>query len=139
MNEALIDSISSTQKRMAAFVIDDIVVALLILVIFYGQLSEIASHLPTVITAESIEIFKQEMNQFSVNNLLLIIALKVTYHTFFIWQNGMTVGKYFMKIRVIDLATSQNLTLSKALMRAFIRIVSEVFFYLGFEEKIIHG
>lgn len=125
-------SIASTQKRITAFVIDDIVIALLILSIFYGQLLEIASHLPQVMTVESIETFKEEMNQFSVNNLLLIILLKVMYHTFFVWQNGKTLGKYFMKIKVVDVQTQVNLTLSKALLRALLRIVSEVFFYLGF-------
>jgi uncharacterized RDD family membrane protein YckC len=125
-------SIASTQKRITAFIIDDIVIALLILIIFFGQLSEIASHLPSVLTEESIEAFKVELNQFSVNNLLFIIALKIVYHTFFIWQNGMTLGKYFMKIKVVDLKTKMTLTLPKALLRASLRIVSEVFFYLGF-------
>ena len=124
--------IASNQKRIAAFVIDDMVIALLILSIFYGQLLEIASHLPQTITPESLETFKQEMNQFSVNNLLLIILLKVMYHTFFVWKNGKTLGKYFMKIKVVDLQTQANLNFSKALLRASLRIISEVFFYLGF-------
>jgi len=131
MNDEIL-AIASTQKRMMAFVIDDMVIALLLLVIFYNQLVDIASHLPTVITPESIDIFKNEMNNFSVNNLLLIVALKVLYHTFFIWQNGMTLGKYFMQIRVIELKTKQIPTLSKSLMRALLRIVSEAVFYLGF-------
>jgi len=124
--------ISSTKKRAFAFVIDDIVIALLLFIIFYEQLMTITSHLPNVITAEAIEIFKQEMNQFSVNNLLLIIVLKVLYHTVFIWQNGMTLGKYLMKIKAISLDNGENLTLSKAFLRALFRITSEVLFYLGF-------
>ena len=132
MTESIPYSISSTQKRISAFVIDDMVIALLLLIIFYNQLLEIASHLPTVITPESIEVFKNEMNQFSVNNLLLIIVLKVMYHTFFVWQNGMTLGKYFMKIKVVDLETTQTPIFIKAFLRALVRIASEVFFYLGF-------
>ncbi len=124
--------IASTQKRITAFVIDDLVIAFLLIIIFYNQLTAIVSHLPTVITPESIDVFKEEINQFSVNNLLLIIALKVLYHTFFIWQNGMTLGKYFMKIQVIELDTNQYPTLPKALLRSALRIVSEAFFYLGF-------
>jgi uncharacterized RDD family membrane protein YckC len=58
--------------------------------------------------------------------------LKVLYHTFFIWQNGMTLGKYFMKIKVVNMNTEETLTLPKALLRAIGRIVSEIFFYLGF-------
>jgi uncharacterized RDD family membrane protein YckC len=132
MSDSVSYPIASTQKRISAFVIDDIVIALLLLIIFYNQLLEIASHLPTVITPESVKVFKNEMNQFSVNNLLLIIALKVVYHTFFVWQNGMTLGKYFMKIKVVELETERQPNLAKALLRALLRIVSEVFFYLGF-------
>ena len=132
MSESTSLPIASTKKRVSAFVIDDLVIALLLLVIFYDQLMVIASHLPTVITPESIEVFKEEMNQFSVNNLLLIVALKVLYHTFFVWQNGMTLGKYFMKVKVVELDTSRNPALSKSLLRAALRIVSEAFFYLGF-------
>jgi len=132
MSESTSLPIASTKKRVSAFVIDDLVIALLLLVIFYDQLMVIASHLPTVITPESIEVFKEEMNQFSVNNLLLIVALKVLYHTFFVWQNGMTLGKYFMKVKVVELDTSRHPAPSKALLRAALRIVSEAFFYLGF-------
>jgi len=132
MNEETSLEIASTKKRMGAFIIDDIIIAGLLLVIFYGQLMEIASHLPSVITPESIEVFKSEINQFSVSNLLFILSLKVLYHTFFIWQNGMTLGKYFMKIRVVNMHTQETLTLSKALLRAIFRIISEVVFYLGF-------
>jgi len=124
--------IASIQKRIAAFVIDDLVIVLLLLAIFYTQLLEIASHLPTPITAESIETFKKEMNIFSVNNLIFILALKVMYHTFFVWQNGMTLGKYLTKIKVVEIDTMQKPTFIKAFIRALVRIVSEAFFYLGF-------
>lgn len=124
--------IASIQKRMLAFVIDDLVIAFLLLAIFYKQLVEIASPLSGEITAESMEIFQNAMQQFSVNNLLLIFAIKVLYHTIFIWQNGMTLGKYFMKIKVIELKTRQIPTLFKSLIRALLRIVSEIVFYLGF-------
>lgn len=132
MNEATNLPIASNQKRIASFVIDDIVIVVLLLAIFYDQLTQIASHLPEVITPESIEVFKSEMNQFSVENLLLIVMLKVVYHTLFVWQNGMTLGKYIMKIRVVELETSQKPRLHKAFLRASLRIVSEAFFYLGF-------
>jgi len=132
MNEKTSLEIASTKKRMGAFIIDDMMIVGLILVIFYGQLMEIVSHLPFVITPESIEIFKSEMNQFSVSNLFFILSLKVLYHTFFTWQNGMTLGKYFMKIRVVNIHTQETLTLPKALLRAMLRIISEVVFYLGF-------
>jgi len=125
-------SIASTQKRVLAFVIDDLVIAFLLLVIFYEKLIELAAHISGAITPETIEIFQSEMHQFSVNNLVLILALKILYHTVFIWQNGMTLGKYIVKIKVISLETEENLTLNKAFLRALLRIVSEILFYIGF-------
>ena len=124
--------IASITKRITSFIIDDLVIMGLLIAIFYTQLLEIASHLPEIITQESIAVFRAEMNQFSVNNLLLIIAIKVMYHTFFVWQNGMTLGKYFTKIKVVELSTMEHPTFSKALLRAVVRIISEAFFYLGF-------
>lgn len=124
--------IASMTKRITSFIIDDLVIMGLLIAIFYTQLFEIASHLPEIITQESIEVFRAEMNQFSVNNLLLIIAIKVMYHTFFVWQNGMTLGKYFTKIKVVELSTMEHPTFSKALLRSVVRIISEAFFYLGF-------
>lgn len=124
--------IATTQKRMLAFVIDDIVVVLLLLSIFYDQLMVIASHMPTVLTEEALNTFQEEINQFSADNLLIVVSLKVLYHTIFVWQNGMTLGKYIMKIKVIELDTLHTPTLLKALFRALLRIGSEVVFYLGF-------
>jgi len=126
--------VASTQKRMLSFVIDDLMIAFLLLAIYYEQLIEIAVPLSGTMTAESMELFQNAMQQFSVNNLLFILALKVLYHTIFIWQNGMTLGKYFVKIRVISLEADiqDNLTFSKSFLRALFRIISEVVFYLGF-------
>lgn len=132
MSESTVLPIASIQKRITSFIIDDMIVAVLILIIFYEQLVQIASQLPTVLTPEAIEVFKNQIDQFSVDNLLLIVALKVLYHTFFVWQNGMTPGKYFVKIKAIELNTAQTPTLTKALLRALLRIVSESVLYLGF-------
>lgn len=125
--------IASMQKRISAFVLDDIIVAVLLFVIFYDQIMLLVSSVPTVITAESIETFQNQMQHFNSNNLFLIFSLKVLYHAFLIWQNnGMTIGKYIMKIRVIAIGKEENLTFFKALLRAMLRIVSEIIFYIGF-------
>ena len=132
MEEELEFSIASTQKRMVSFMIDDFVVAVFLFIIFYTPIMEIASHIPIVLTPEALEGFKVEMNLFSSQNLIVILLLKVLYHTFFVWQNGMTLGKYIMKIRVLEMNSDITPSLQKSLLRAVLRIVSEVFFYLGF-------
>ncbi|MEA2028637.1 MAG: RDD family protein [Campylobacterota bacterium] len=118
MNEQYEFEIASTKKRAGAFIIDDMVMALFIFVIFYDQIINIT-------TAEA-------LNAFSANNLTLIVAIKILYHTFFVWQNGKTLGKQLMRIKVIELHRASHPTLPTALFRASIRIVSEMLFYIGF-------
>jgi uncharacterized RDD family membrane protein YckC len=124
-------NIASTKRRTISFVIDDLVIMVLLLVIFYEQLMTIATHVPTVITPEAIDAFQEEIQHFSVENLLMVMSLKVIYHAVFVWQNGMTLGKYVMKIRVVD-EVGYKVSFPKALLRAILRIGSEVIFYLGF-------
>lgn len=127
MHEPASLSIASTQKRVASFVIDDIVISVFIFIIFYDQFSEVFSNI-TVVDQAAIE----GINAFISQNIMVIFAVKIIYHTVLVWQNGMTLGKYLMKIKVIDLETGRVPTLPKAFLRASIRIPSEVLFYLGF-------
>jgi uncharacterized RDD family membrane protein YckC len=127
MNEPITLPIASTQRRMVSFVIDDLVVSLFFIIIFYPQLSSVFSSV-----TEVNEMTLQSINAFISQNILVIFAIKIIYHAVLVWQNGMTVGKYIMKIKVIDLQTGQTPNFSKALLRASIRIPSEALFYLGF-------
>ena len=127
MSDPLSLPIASNQRRIAAFVIDDIVVSLFLIVIFYDQLSAVFSNI-TVVDEAAL----QSVNAFIAQNLLAVLAIKLIYHTVLVWQNGMTLGKYLMKIKVIDLETGSIPNFSKAFLRASVRIPSEVLFYLGF-------
>jgi len=127
MNEPVSLPIASSNKRIAAFVIDDIIVSFFFIIIFYGQLSELFSSI-TVID----EMALQQINVFISQNILIVLLIKLIYHTVFVWQNGMTLGKYFMKIKVIDLATEHTPNFQKSFLRASVRIPSELLFYLGF-------
>ena len=127
MSEPLSLSIASNQKRITAFVIDDIVISLFFIIIFYDQFSTVFANI-TVVDEAALE----TLNSFLSQNLFVVLAIKLIYHTVFVWQNGMTLGKYFMKIKVIDLETGGTPDFSKAFLRASVRIPSEVLFYLGF-------
>ena len=127
MSELLSSSIASNQKRIAAFVIDDLVISMFFFIIFYDQFSAVMSNITVVDEAAFASI-----NAFLTQNLLVVLAIKLIYHTVFVWQNGMTLGKYLMKIRVIDIDTGNTPDFSKAFLRASVRIPSEVLFYLGF-------
>ena len=127
MSEYMSLPIASSKKRIGAFVIDDIIVSLFFIVIFYSQLSELFSDV-TVIDEAALE----SINIFISQNILVVLAIKLIYHTVFVWQNGMTLGKYLMKIKVIELETGHTPSFQRSFLRASVRIPSELFFYLGF-------
>ncbi len=112
------EQIALPKKRVGAFVIDDLVISFLFLAIFWSQIAS----LRTI----------EEINLFMTENFLIIVSIKILYHTFFVWQSGMTLGKYLMKIKVVSLQTDTIPPLHIAAARAALRIVSETFFYLGF-------
>ena len=110
--------IATTRKRVIAFFIDDIVVSLFLIVIFFNQLSAIkdpSGYAP----------FLQE-------NILAFMLLRIIYQTFFVWQTGMTLGKIVTQIRVVDIDTIKPPSFTMALLRSGFRIVSESIFYIGY-------
>jgi uncharacterized RDD family membrane protein YckC len=112
------EQIAVPKKRVGAFIIDDLVVSFLFLAIFWSQITS----LRTV----------EEINLFMTSNFIIIVAIKILYHAILVWQGGMTVGKYVMKIKVVSQTTGEIPPLHIATARAALRIVSETFFYLGF-------
>ena len=106
------------KRRVGAFIIDDLVVSFLFIAIFWSQLS-------TLVTAE-------ELNQFLTDNFFIIIFIKISYHTIFVWQSGMTLGKYITKMKVVSQDYGEIPSFNSSLMRALIRVVSETLFYIGF-------
>ena len=127
MSEPLSLSIASSQKRITSFVIDDIVISVFFIIIFYDQFAQVFANI-TVVDEAALE----SVNAFIAENLLVVLSIKLIYHTVLVWQNGMTLGKYLMKIQVIDLETGEIPSFQKAFLRASVRIPSEVLFYFGF-------
>ncbi len=114
-------------KRTVSFVIDDFTVSILFVIIFYEQLS--------VITTPEL------MKSFLLNYSWVLLLLKLIYHTFFIGYNGMTIGKYIVKIRAIDEVTGGKLPWNRAFIRALVRIIGEsllyfTFIYAIFDKKV---
>jgi uncharacterized RDD family membrane protein YckC len=72
------------------------------------------------------------MNLFISENILIVFAVKVIYHTVLVWQNGMTIGKYMVKIQVVSLNSGYGPSFQQAFLRASIRLLSESIFYIGF-------
>ena len=72
------------------------------------------------------------MNTFIAENIMIVLAIKVIYHTVLVWQNGMTIGKYVVKIQVVSLNTGFRPSFQQAFLRASVRLLSESVFYIGF-------
>ncbi len=122
--------IASMQKRISAFVIDDIIISLFFMVIFYDQITALIGGAGT--GGEISQGTMEMMNTFLAQNIIVVFAIKVIYHTVLVWQNGMTIGKYAVKIKVISLHTEQRPSFQQAFLRASVRLISDTFFYLGY-------
>ena len=64
--------------------------------------------------------------------VLEYVFVKIIYQAFFTMQYGGSLGKIVMKIKVIEIRTLGNPNVFASLNRAIFRILSEMFFYLGF-------
>jgi len=119
--------IASINKRVVSFVIDDMIVNVLLLIIFSSQLSALASEMMQMDEAAVMAV-----RQFLLDNIAIVLAVKVLYHTVLIWQSGMTLGKYVVRIKTVDKDSGKLPSFLQAFWRASVRIVSEAFFYIGF-------
>ena len=111
--------LATINSRIKAFVIDDILITVIVLIIFWDSIASSGDDLGAVLLI---------MNEF----VLQVLSLKFIYQTFFVWYYGATVGKIIAKIRVIDFNTYQRVSLFQSALRSFGRIFSEMFFYIGF-------
>lgn len=110
--------LASLPKRALAFMIDEMLLAVLFLIIIYDRIAGVS-------TPEEIVPI---VNSYTFEYLLL----KVIYQTLFVYQYGATIGKIAMKIMIVDADTMQKPGFSSALNRAVFRVISEMLFYLGF-------
>ncbi len=112
--------LSTIFSRIFAAIIDEILVSVIIMFIFWSNISSVANNTEEMMYLISVQIVPP------------LIMLKVVYHTFFVWYYGATVGKIFMKIRVIDANNWGKTTFFSSFLRAVTRVASEWFLYIGF-------
>jgi uncharacterized RDD family membrane protein YckC len=112
--------LASLRSRAMAFVIDDLIVTVIILVIFWENIVAASNDMNMM------------MQLVKVGLVMPLISLKVIYHTFFVWYYGATIGKLVAKIRIIDANHWGRVSIFSSFLRAIGRIISEMFFYVGF-------
>ncbi|RXJ84762.1 RDD family protein [Arcobacter cloacae] len=112
--------LASMRSRAFAYVIDDLILTVIVMVIFWGNISAVSHDMEAL------------MFLLKTDLVMPLITLKVLYHTFFVWYYGATIGKIVAKIRVIDANHWGRVSIFSAFLRAVGRIISEMFFYIGF-------
>ena len=111
-------TLASIKKRSLAFLIDEVLLSFILLIALWDSF----------IGATTAEEIIMVTNSF----VLEYMAMKIFYQAFFVMNYGATIGKIIMKIRVIEIKTLQNPSVLSALNRGIFRVISEMFFYLGF-------
>lgn len=110
--------LASFGKRALAFLIDKLIIALIIFIIFYKQFSS---------TTDELEIIAV-LSNFSLSLLLL----EFSYHFIFTFLYGATAGKMLCKIVIVSEALLDKPSVLQAAIRALVRLISENAFMLGF-------
>lgn len=110
--------LSSSSKRILAFTIDEVTIALLFTVIFWDQVSQIKSN--------------EQIIAYTKTLLPYVLVVKFIYQAIFVYMYGATLGKLAMKIRVVESEYFGLPTLGQAVSRSIMRVVSEMIFYIGF-------
>ena len=104
-------------KRALALFLDDLIVSGLIFIALFDNLSSDN-------IAQTIDAINKA--------ILFIILVKIAYQAVFVALYGATLGKMALRIRVVDANSLDNPTWTKSIIRALVRVVSEMIFYIGF-------
>lgn len=111
-------TLASIGARALAFVIDELLVSLLFIAIYWNQFVNAADVEQTIVIMNTMVIY--------------VMLLKIVFQSFFVWMYGATPGKMLAKIRVIYVYDLDNPSPTRAVLRAAVRVLSETIFYLGF-------
>ncbi|RDU64143.1 RDD family protein [Helicobacter sp. MIT 14-3879] len=107
-------TLASNNKRFSAFIIDDIVVALIIFIAFYNQISEFNGDVAKIIHLMS-------------NIFIYIVCFRIIYHSFFTAIYGASIGKIICKIKIIKVDTLDKPNILESIIRSVFRIISSEF------------
>lgn len=126
MNENILDrlereniKLASFDKRLLAYFIDEIIIAVVFSVTYWNIVS---------IDTQDFLVALSQIKNF----LIQIICIKVLYQTIFIWYYGATLGKIWTKIICIDSTLLSKPNLTQSFLRAVMKVVGEALFYIGF-------
>lgn len=111
--------LASINSRVKAFIIDDLLITFVVAIMLWDQIANVSDDFGAMLLM---------LNQYAIP----VMVLKFLYQSFFVWYYGATLGKMAAKIRVIDYYSFGRVSFVNALIRSFGRLISEMFFYIGF-------
>jgi len=111
--------LASMPSRIIAFIIDDLLISLVFVLLFWDQITSSDGQLINMLIIIS-------------EHVLQVLLLKFVYQSFFVWYYGATIGKIVTKIKVIDYNHFGRVSLATSLIRSMTRIFSEYIVYIGF-------
>ena len=111
-------TLSSINKRAFAMFIDEIIISFLFFFIISEKLSTFTSPDEIVVYTQSLVIY--------------VLIVKVLYQALFVGLYGATLGKMALKIKIIDIEYFDTPSWQASFMRAFMRVIDEILFYIGF-------
>ena len=111
-------SLATINRRAIAMFLDELIISFLFFFI-------IKEHLSALTTPEEVVAYTQSL-------MLYVLAIKILYQALFVGLYGATLGKMAMKIKVVDQAYLDIPAWGASIIRAVMRVVSEILFYFGF-------
>lgn len=115
-------------KRIIAHIIDDLLLSMMLIGIYWESIMQNANN-------GDIETLLQIIS----SSFLILYGIRILYHWLFVQFYGATIGKIVVKIRVIELGLLDNPSLRQALIRSFLRLLSEILMYLPFLYLLTNG
>ena len=106
-------------KRIVAHIIDDLLISMVIIGMYWGSIVEHKDNPEVVINIIS-------------SSWLALYGVRIVYHWLFVRYYGATIGKIVVKIRIIELGLLDNPNIQQALIRSLLRTLSEFLMYLPF-------
>ncbi len=110
--------LASINRRAFAMFIDELIISIL----FFFMIKD---HLAALKTPEEVVVYTQSL-------MIYVLVIKILYQALFVGLYGATLGKMAMKIKVVDQEYLDIPSWSAAVIRAVMRVVSEILFYFGF-------
>ncbi len=109
--------IAPDSKRILAFVIDDIIIAMLLFIAFFDKFVTLNGDMEAIMNLSS-------------SFAIYIVVLKLIYQTIFTAIYGGSIGKIICKIKIIKIDTLNKPNIAESFLRSSIRVISELLFYI---------